>query len=321
MKTLVTGAAGFIGSHLCDELLKLGHQVVAVDNLSTGNDVNVSTRCIKYIGPQWDICDFNTLCTQIMSSDIDVVFHVAALPRVQFSIANPMLTHCSNINGTLNILMACREFNIKRCVYSSSSSVYGNQKTLPITETMQPNPLSPYALHKWVGEEYCRLFHELYGLETVSLRYFNIFGERQDPLSEYSCLIPKTIYKVLHNESPVIYGDGETTRDFNHVSDVVNANILAATTNNQEMFGKVINIGSGEAYSVNHVVYVIKSIAGKTAIKNIYTDPVIEAKHTRADNSLAKKLLRWEPQVSIAKGLTKTVDYFIKKANIHGQNE
>lgn len=316
MRALVTGAAGFIGSHLCEELVRRGNQVTAVDNLSTGKVNNLDDiNCSKFLYEQGDICDFNTLCTHIMSPEIDAVFHVAALPRVQFSIANPMPTHDANVNGTLNMLMACREFGIKRFIYSSSSSVYGNQDTLPLNEDMRPNPLSPYALHKLIGEEYCRLFHDLYGLETISLRYFNIYGSRQDSSSQYSCLIPKTIYKVLHNESPIIYGDGETTRDFNHVSDVVNANILASTTKNEEVFGKIINIGSGKAYSVNQIVANIKIICDKTNIENIYTPPVVEARHTRADRGLAEKLLSWVPEISITDGLIKTINYFKKKKN------
>ena len=662
---IVTGGAGFIGSHLCDSLLKIGYDVIVVDNLCLGYEKNVPLSCIRFLGTGvGDICDYNTLCTQVITSDIDVVFHVAAVPRVQYSIQNPMPTHCSNINGTFNMLMVCKNAGIKRFVYSSSSSVYGEQDVLPLNEKMTPNPLSPYALHKLVGEYYCKLFCDLYGMETISLRYFNCydknteiltkdgfkylkdvscqdfvatlnpktkeveyhhpekyfkiphkgkmvqfkskyldmlvtednnmyvgkddnfelmtvsnifnnnrwdleilqdfrfkgldtqyetipeianeypdtrvrlsnkekkipiidwleflgwflsegsitsgkacsygkshkyyrvvisqkpgkyleeiknivkkigfnyclttnynkkestvdvcihskslyehlkqfknnkhiprnildlepellkilftslmkgdgdknrlryttkykqfadnfqelcfkigfsarlrierdkrhnvhyfrinfnktlkkrigrrdtrkchftkidyddfvyditvknhiiflrrngfcfwsgncFGPRQDPTSNYSCLIPKSIYRLIQDQSPVIYGDGENTRDFNYVSDVVDANIKAAETTNQAIFGKVINIGSGESYSVNNIISMLKDISCKS-IETIYTTPVIEAKHTKADNTLAKQLLKWEPRVSILEGLFRTYEYFKRKTH------
>jgi len=310
MKAIVTGGAGFIGSHLVDALLLFGAKVIVIDDLSTGKMENISSLC-EFYGPGngGDICDFDSL-SNIITSDIDVVYHVAALPRVQYSIASPLKTHKANVDGTVNVLKACVDANIKRVVISSSSSVYGNQSKLPLTENMKPNPLSPYALHKLIGEYYAKLFYDLYNLKTVVLRYFNVFGERQDPNSQYSCLIPRSINLLLEDKSPIIFGDGEQTRDFNYVDDVVWANMKAAETTKKKAFKGPINIGANKAYSVNKIISYLKDITQKNNIDPIYTDPVIEAKHTLASNKKAKKLLAWEQRVDFKEGLKKTVEYF-----------
>ena len=309
MKYLVTGGAGFIGSHLVEKLIELGHEVIIADDLSTGKLKNLpEERNYKFYRNVFgDITNYPMLCSKVFKENrnIDAIFHVAALPRVQFSIINPAETHDANINGTFNILMAAKEFNIPRVVFSSSSSVYGTQQKTMLNEGLPPNPMSPYALHKLTGEQYCKMFFDLYGLQTVILRYFNVFGIRQDPHSQYSCLIPKSMYLLMKDEPPVIYGDGEQTRSFNYVSDIVDANLKAAnvSNNNKTVFGTPINIGSSTAYSVNQVVTLLKQITGRTHIDPVHTDPVIEAKHTCADNSCAKSLLGWEPSINFEDGL------------------
>ena len=227
---------------------------------------------------------------------------MAAIPRVQLSINNPRSTHQTNIDGTFNLLMACKDFGVKRFVFSSSSSVYGDQESLPLKETMVPNPMSPYALHKLVGEYYCHLFNLIYGIETVSLRYFNVFGTRQSPDGGYANLIPKFFLKFKNNESPVINGAGKQTRDFTYVDDVVNANILAAICKNKKCFGQVFDIGGGKNYSVNEVTQIIIKLSGAKS-KAVHGPAVIEPQDTLADISKSKKLLGWEPKVDFISGM------------------
>jgi len=223
-KYLVTGGAGFIGSHLVDRLLKDGHEAVVIDDFSLGKKENLSARPRLKIYKK-SICEKLDLIFK--QHRFDAVFHLAALPRVQFSIAHPRQSHEANVNGTLNLLIAARDRGVKRFIYSSSSSVYGNQTILPLVETMTPNPMSPYAFQKLAGEHYCRLFAELYGLETVSLRYFNVYGPRQNPDGAYAGQIPKFFSKLLAGETPVINGDGKQTRDNTYVDDVVEANLAS----------------------------------------------------------------------------------------------
>ncbi len=311
MNALVTGGCGFIGSHLVDELIKKDYRITVMDDMSTGNILNSNTDCNFIAGEMGDITKIENV-ERALSADLihtDVVFHLAALPRVQFSIQNPLKTHNANVNGTLNVLIACKRCGVKRVIYSSSSSVYGQQEEgLSLTEDMKPNPMSPYALQKLTGEEYCRLFHMLYCMETISLRYFNVFGKRQDVNSAYSCLIPKTIDKAFNNEPTVIYGDGENTRDFNYVDNIIQANIKAAETENTEAFGKPFNIGSGKSISVNEIVNIILELAEKRELEPIHINPVIEPPHTQADNSLAKSVLGWEPCFSLIEGLRRTME-------------
>lgn len=317
---LVTGGAGFIGSHLVDRLLAEGHEVVVIDDFSLGKKENLAKHKDLKIYKK-SICD--NLAVIFKKHKFDAVFHLAALPRVQFSIAKPRESHEANINGTLNLLIAARDAGVKRFVYSSSSSVYGNQPTMPLVETMTAKPISPYALQKYVGEEYCRLFALLYGMETVSLRYFNVYGPRQNPEGAYSGQIPKFFSKLLKGETPVINGDGRQTRDNTYVDDVVAANIAAALFPTRPplygkgevqegyIWGEAFNIGGGRNTSVNDTTKMILELV-KGSIVPTHGPAVIEPKDTLADTRKAKKILGWEPKTSYEDGLQKTYEYFMK---------
>jgi nucleoside-diphosphate-sugar epimerase len=307
-KCLIDGGCGFIGGHLTHKLKSLGHNVLVIDNLSTGKLENIPNNCNF---EKIDICDINKLDNIFKSYKPNIIFHLAALPRVQFSIKNPELTHNTNINGTFNLLLKSKEYNVDRFIYSSSSSIYGYQKTFPLTEDMKPNPMSPYALQKLTGEYYCNLFYKIYSLKTISLRYFNCYGKNMNLDSNYACMIPKFINLVLHNKQPVIFGDGENTRAYTFISDVVNANIISGFNifKEDEVFGRCFNIGAEIDYSVNDVVDKINKLANKN-IKPIYIDPVIEPKNTKADLNLSKTILRWSPKVDFKEGLIKTFNYY-----------
>ena len=308
IKSLVTGGAGFIGSHLVDRLLKLGHEVIVIDDFSSGKKENLehhkNNSNLKIFAK--NICDKNI---EDLFKNVLVVFHVAAIPRVQFSIEFPEKTNEANVTGILNVLESAKKAGVKRFVYSASSSAYGNQEKLLLIESMNPNPMSPYALQKLVGEYYCKLYNLLFGIETISLRYFNVYGSRQDPSGGYACLIPKSINLALQEKSPEIYGDGEQTRDFTYVKDVVEANILAATTNNEKSFGEIFNVGNNNNLSVNQVV---KIIIGDRNIKPKYKPPVVEPKNTLADISKIKNFLGWTPKFNFEEGVKETIDWFKK---------
>jgi len=285
-RILVTGGAGFIGSNLVDKLIDGGHKVVIIDNLSTGKKENINPAA-KFVLA--DITNFDEI--KPWFTDVDWVFHTAALARVQPSIEDPITFNEVNVNGTLNVLLAAREANVNKVIYSSSSSVYGNQTKMPLKEEMAPQPISPYALQKYISELYGRLFSEIYHLPTVSLRYFNIYGKRQPIEGAYALVIGIFTRQKLKGEPLTIFGDGEQRRDYTNVEDVVRANILAAQS---EKVGRVevINIGSGKNYSVNDLA---KIFGGE----NIHLPPKIEPRETLADNFLAKKLLGWEPKVNL----------------------
>ena len=289
-KAVVTGGAGFIGSHIVDELVRKGYDVHVVDNLSGGKRENVNPQATLHVA---DIRNPSEL-TDIFRG-ARYVFHLAALPRVQYSIEQPRETHENNITGTLNVLMAAREAGVKRVVYSASSSAYGEQKVMPLREDMLPSPLSPYGLHKLVGEYYCRVWSEVYGLPTVALRYFNVYGPRLDPNGAYALVIGKFLKQRADGTSITITGDGTQTRDFTHVRDVVRANILAAESE-QVGRGEVLNIGAGKNASINRIA---ELIGGPIE----YIPARIEPHDTLADNSLARTLIDWEPQVSLEDGI------------------
>jgi len=313
MNYLVTGGAGFIGSNLVDKLLELGHRVIVLDDFSGGKEQNLASQKNN---PNLKIVkkSIGDNLQEILSGEhFDGVFHFAARPRVQYSIEHPVETHDINVNGTLNLLEFCRVAGIKRIVFSSSSSVYGDQKILPLVETMTPDPLSPYALHKLLGEEYMRLYFHVYGLETISLRYFNVYGPRIDPSGGYPLAIAKFINLVKKGESPTITGDGEQTRDFTYVGDAVRANILAMETTNKECFGQSFNIGAGNNVTINHVASEIIKLSGKD-IKPVYIPARFEPRNTLADHTKAKNLLGWEPEVVFEEGLKRTWDYFVVKS-------
>ncbi len=302
-KYLVTGGAGFIGSNITQELVKRGHAVRVVDNFITGKKENIASFLddVELIGG--DIRDYET-CRRALEG-VDFVLHQAALPSVPRSIKDPLLTNEINIKGTLNLLLASRGTGVKRFVFASSSSVYGDDPNLPKKEGTLGNPLSPYALSKLVGEKYCQVFSQLYGLSTVCLRYFNIFGPRQDPLSPYAAAIPNFISRMLKGERPTIFGDGEQSRDFTYVSNVVEANILASKA--RDVSGEVFNIACGERTTVNSLALKINEIL-KDEISPSYDKPRPgDIRHSYADISKARKMLKYEPLVPFDEGLKETI--------------
>jgi nucleoside-diphosphate-sugar epimerase len=305
-KYLVTGGAGFIGSHIAGELVRKGHSVRVVDNFSTGKRENISSFLDEIELVEADIREFKA-CREVVEG-MDFVLHQAALTSVPFSIEDPLLTNEVNITGTLNLLLASRDAKVRRLVFASSASVYGDDSRLPKTEKMEGFPISPYALSKRVGEMYCQLFSQLYGLSTVCLRYFNIFGPRQDPFSQYASVIPSFIGNMLKEEKPSVFGDGEQSRDFLYVSNVVEANILASRAS--EVSGEVFNIAGGEKTTVNSLVKELNELLGKE-IKPAYDDPRSgDIKHSYADISKARKMLKYEPAVSFSEGLRETVRWY-----------
>ncbi len=292
-KYLVTGGAGFIGTNIVKELIRQGNQVVVFDNYAAGKKEDRMQPEATYVeGDIRNSDDLNSVCKQ----GFDGIFHLAALPRVSFSVENPLLTHGANIDGTLNVLLAARDHKIKRVVFSSSSSVYGNQETFPLQEDMKPVPISPYALHKFVGENYCRLFSNLYGVETVSLRYFNVYGPYFDPEGAYALVIGKFIKQVKDGKPMTVCGDGEYFRDYTHVNDIVRANILAMQSSAVGK-GDVLNIGNGNPHSVNELV---KLIGG--AFEFVPERPG-DVRYTEADSTKAKNLLGWEPTIRLEEGV------------------
>lgn len=286
MKYLVTGGAGFIGSNLADTLINQGDKVVIIDNLSTGKKENINSQA-EFINA--DIRNLGEIKPYF--NGIDGVFHVAALPRVQLSVEKPIETNDANVNGTLNVLVAAKDARVKRIVYSASSSAYGNSDVLPLKEDMKPQPMSPYGLQKYIGEEYGRIFNLFYGLEAVSLRYFNVYGPRMASEGAYLTVINNFLMQKARGEAMTITGDGEQTRDFTHVRDIVLANILAMNSDKVGK-GEVINIGAGNNYSVNKIAELIGGPVTRIA-------PRIEPKNTLADNSKAKELLSWEPKENL----------------------
>ena len=307
-KVLVTGGAGFIGSNLTETLLKQGHLVRVLDNFSTGRRENLvfdkPFPSLEII--EGDICDLN-ICQRAMN-DVEFVFHQAALASVQRSVEDPLTSNSVNVEGTLNVLLAARDAGVKRFVYASSCAVYGDDPIIPKREEMAPNPLSPYALQKYIGEEYCRLFSQLYRLETVSLRYFNIFGPKQDPTSIYSAVIPKFISAMLEDHPPIIFGDGEQSRDFTYIDNVVQANLLAMSVDH--LNGEAINIACGKRISLNQLLDILKDIIG-SKVSPVYQEPRKgDIRHSLADIQKGKKFLNYCPIVEIGDGLKKTVGYF-----------
>ena len=287
MRALVTGGAGFIGSNLVDRLINDGHEVVIVDNMSTGKDENINPKAEIWCV---DIADVDEDWDEIFEG-VDVVFHTAAKARVQPSIKNPVEFDKTNVGGLINMLDCSRRLGVKRFIYSSSSSVYGNVETTPTPESHKLNPISPYALQKLIGEQYCKLFSELYGLETVCLRYFNVYGERQLLEGAYCLVMGIFARQKLLGEPMTIRGDGEQRRDFTYVGDVVDANVRCMDYP-LELNGDVFNIGNGDNRSVNQIADMIGG-------SRVNVEPVIEPKETLADNNKAKKILNWNPTTKI----------------------
>lgn len=299
MHYLVTGGAGFIGSNIVEELLKRGYNVRVLDNFSTGKRENLKKfeNDIELI--EGDIRSYHTVKQAV--TGIDIVLHQAALPSVPRSINDPITSNEVNVGGTLNMLDASKDAEVKRFVFASSSSVYGDSPELPKHEGMMLNPLSPYAVSKLAGEYYCRVFSKIYGLETVCLRYFNVFGPRQDPNSEYSAVIPKFIKSIMNNQSPTIFGDGKQSRDFTYVDNIVEANLLSASAECQA--GTIMNCACNDQVDLNYLVEQINKLLDKN-IKAIYKEHRKgDIKHSFADISLIQKNLNWSPKYSFIEGL------------------
>lgn len=292
LKIIVTGGAGFIGSNLIEALIQGGHTVICIDNLSTGNKANIHQRAeFKKI----DIRDFGAL-KQAMKG-VDYVFHLAALPRIQRSIKNPLETNEVNVQGILNVLEAARVNKVKRVIFTSSSSVYGDQKSFPLTEDMTPQPLSPYALQKYIGEKYCQVYTDLYGLETLSLRLFSVYGPGQNGQDEFATVIGRFLYLNKLGKPLIIYGDGEKTRDFTYIDDVVDALVKAMEIKLPRQ--RVINICAGKAYSINQIA---KLIDGKVVHKEKRSG---ESQHIQGSNKRAKQLLNWSPKTMLEEGINR----------------
>lgn len=298
MKCLVTGGAGFIGSHLADKLVQQKHEVLVIDDLSSGKKEYLNPKAKFY---RLDICDFEKI--RPVFKGVDYVFNLAAIPRVPLSIEDPVKTSRVNIMGTINAFKAAVDSKVKRIIFASSSSIYGDQKQLPFEESMLPNPKSPYGLQKLVGEQFAELFTKLYNVPIVSLRYFNVYGPRIDFDSDYSLVLGKFLRLNSERKPLTIYGDGEQTRGFCYVEDAVEANIKCMESKNI-VGGEVINIGQGKSYSVNHLS---KLVGGK--VQHLPERPG-DVRHTQADISLAKKLLLWEPKTDFEQGVNLTKQWF-----------
>jgi UDP-glucose 4-epimerase len=301
---LVTGGAGFIGSHLVKRLVREGGQVRVVDNLSTGKEERLSSvrSSIEFL--QGDLAD-PAVCREAVK-DIDFVFHQAAIPSVQRSLDDPLGTNQSNVLATVNLLESSRQSGVRRLVYAASSSAYGNSEILPKKEDMASNPCSFYALQKFVGERYCQLYSDLFGLETISLRYFNVFGPDQDPHSEYSAVIPKFIDLLLAGKPLTVYGDGEQSRDFTYVDNAVQANLLAVRTDGAS--GKVFNVGCGEKITLNRLIGILEQILSTSANITYASPRAGDVRHSLADLTQTGRYLGYEPIVSVGEGLKMTVD-------------
>ncbi|MBN1940033.1 MAG: SDR family oxidoreductase [Candidatus Aminicenantes bacterium] len=303
---LVTGGAGFIGSHLVETLLERGHQVCVLDNFLTGKRENLAPFAGRIDLVEGDLRDKDA-CGRACAG-VDYILHEGALPSVPRSVADPFTTDEINVRGTINLLWAARESGVKRLVFASSSSVYGDEPGLPKREGIEGKPLSPYAVSKFAGEKYLQVFAMTYGLETVSLRYFNVFGPRQDPASQYAAAIPLFITKILKGESPTVYGDGEQSRDFTFVANVVEGNLLACTAAGAS--GGVFNVACADRITVNALLGHINRILG-TSTASVYVDPRPgDIKHSFADIKAAETVLGFRPVVGFEEGLKRTIDWY-----------
>jgi UDP-N-acetylglucosamine/UDP-N-acetyl-alpha-D-glucosaminouronate 4-epimerase len=306
-KSLVTGGAGFIGSNLVRRLLVRGHEVTVLDNLSSGSAKNLEEVGDRIRFVHGDVRDRELLAQAFQG--VDTVFHLAALPSVPGSIADPWTNNDVQMNGTLGVLLAARNAGARRVLYAASCSVYGDTEALPITEAVPAMPLSPYAVTKYAGELYCQVFYRVYGLETVALRYFNVFGPRQDPHSPYGAAIPRFISAMLRGERPTIYGDGEQTRDFVYVDNIVSANIEAALAPAAHVAGQSFNIGCGERISLNRLIGELQEIIG-TRIEPIYAEAKPgDVRHSQSDITRAREAFGYVPSVGVREGLEKTVQW------------
>jgi len=309
MKILVTGGAGFIGSNLVGGLLKRNYTVRIMDNFSTGKRENIKDfiKDIELI--EGDIRDYYTV--EKVVKGIDVILHQAALPSVPRSIQNPITTNEVNVGGTLNILDAAKESNVQRIIFASSSSVYGDNNKLPKKEDMKPSPLSPYAVSKLTCEYYLSVFNKLYGIETISLRYFNVFGPRQDPNSQYSAVIPRFIKAFLKNQQPVIFGDGNQTRDFTYVENVINANLLSISSNSDTPL--ILNCATSCQISLNDIIKLLNKILNKSIEPKYENERKGDVKHSFASIDLIKSKIGYKPLVNFEEGLKKTIEHYLEE--------
>ena len=308
MRVLVTGGGGFIGSHLVERLLLDGHDVRVLDNFATGRRENLVDFGDHIEIVEGDVQSYERAHTAVR--DCELVFHQAALPSVPRSVQDPLTSNAVNVIGTLNILLAARDSGVRRVVYASSSSVYGANFTLPKDETLNTQPISPYAVAKLAGEGYCRSFTEVYGLETVALRYFNVFGRRQDPLSQYAAVVPRFITMLLDGQAPTIFGDGEQSRDFTAVENIVHGNLLAAEAPAERVVGLAMNAAYGDRFTLNELFQAIREIVGSDLRPNYAPPRVGDVKHSQADISLARERLGYEPTTSLQEGLQRCVDFY-----------
>ncbi len=303
----MTGGAGFIGSHIAAALTKSGARVRVIDDLSTGHRENLEEIGGTVDFVQASLTDESALRRAL--EGVELVFHEAAIPSVPRSIANPRETHEACVNATFSLLLAAREAGVRRVVYAASSSAYGDQPTLPKVEEMRPDPLSPYAVAKLVGEYYCQVFHRAYGLETIALRYFNVFGPRQDPSSQYSGVISRFISTLMSDETPVIFGDGEQTRDFTYIANVVDANLRAAETT--KGIGEIINVANGKQISLNELLNTLKRITNRAEAQADYKEARTgDVRHSVADITRASEFLGYESRVDLEEGLRLTMDWW-----------
>jgi UDP-glucose 4-epimerase len=305
--SLITGGAGFIGSNMVRFLLDKGQKVRVLDNFETGKRENLAEVAAHIELIEGDIRNMDTVRRAVAGADI--VYHLAALGSVPRSVKNPATSHDVNVNGIVNMLLAASDAKVKRFIFSSSSSVYGQSKVLPQYEGLPLAPISPYGATKAAGEIYCKAFYETYGLQTISLRYYNVFGPRQDPTSQYAAAIPLFVSALLRDKSPTIFDDGQQSRGFTYIDNVMQANWLAA--NAKETHGEAVNISTKNAVTVNTVVNVIRKLMGKENIKPVYAPPRPgDIKHSLADVTLAKKVIGYEPFINFEEGITKAIDWY-----------
>lgn len=306
MDYLVTGGAGFIGSHLVHRLVQLGCRVRVLDNFSTGKRSNLAEVEGRFEMIEGDMAD--PAIARRACEGVDVVLHQAAIPSVPKSVADPAASHRANVEGTFQLLVAARDAKVRRFVYAGSSSAYGESARLPKVESMPTDPLSPYAVQKLTGEYYCRAFYRCYGLQTLTMRYFNVFGPRQDPTSQYAAAIPAFITAILANRSPTVYGDGEQTRDFTFIDNVVEANLLAAKA--EKTSGEVINIACGSRITVNEIIAEINKFLGKNVKPNYVSQRPGDIRHSSADIRLAEQVIGYRPVVQFFDGLRRAIDWY-----------
>jgi nucleoside-diphosphate-sugar epimerase len=310
LKVLVTGGGGFVGSNLVRRLLEEGHEVRVLDNFSTGNRRNLANVVEEIEIVEGELRSYERVHNA--TRGVEVVFHQGALPSVPRSVQDPLTTGAVNVEGTLNVLLAARDEDIRRVVFASSSSVYGNTGSLPRVESQFPDPISPYAVSKLAAERYCVSFARVYGLETVTLRYFNVFGPRQDPTSQYAAVVPRFITAIDAGEPVPIYGDGEQSRDFTYVDNVVEANVLAARA--PEASGAVLNVATGESRSVNALADTIGEVLGKPVEREYLPTRAGDVRDSWADVSEARRVLAWEPRVGLEAGLRLAAEAFLARA-------